>query len=63
MELDRQDRLPRNLNKTAVAKDSVTVPDGGYVIIRFHANNPGFWMLHCHISFHNQIGMGLIVQI
>lgn len=38
--LDQAGHLQRNL-KTAPLKDSVTVPDGGYTIIRFHATNPG----------------------
>lgn len=45
-ELDRQGLLPRNL-VDPVAKDTVTVPDGGYVILRMFANNPGeldYWM-------------------
>ena len=24
---------------------------------------PGFWLLHCHIDFHLDLGMGLIVQV
>jgi hypothetical protein len=24
---------------------------------------PGFWLLHCHIEFHNSIGMGLVIQV
>lgn len=38
--LDRSGLIKRNLNK-AIVKDTVNVPDGGYTIIRFHANNPG----------------------
>ncbi|XP_053398492.1 uncharacterized protein LOC123558060 [Mercenaria mercenaria] len=60
--LDVQGRLPRNL-VDPVAKDTVTVPDGGYSILRFHADNPGFWFFHCHIEFHANIGMGLLVQV
>lgn len=39
-ELDRQGLIVRNLAR-APLKDTVTVPDGGYTIVRFHANNPG----------------------
>jgi hypothetical protein len=38
--LDKNGNLTRNL-VDPLAKDSVTVPDGGYVILRFHADNPG----------------------
>lgn len=39
-ELDRQGSIVRKL-KRAPLKDTVTVPDGGYTIVRFHAVNPG----------------------
>lgn len=31
-------------------KDTVIVPANGYVIIRFTADNPGYWLLHCHLT-------------
>lgn len=39
-ELERQGLIARKL-KRAPLKDTVTVPDGGYTIVRFHADNPG----------------------
>lgn len=39
-ELDRQGKLRRKLTDS-VRKDTVTVPDGGYTIIRLYADNPG----------------------
>lgn len=39
-ELERQGLIDRKL-KRAPMKDTVTVPDGGYTIVRFHADNPG----------------------
>lgn len=39
-ELDRQGLIHRKL-KRAPLKDTVTVPDGGYTIVRFYADNPG----------------------
>ena len=38
--LDKKGAIRRNLDR-APLKDTVTVPDGGYTILRFHANNPG----------------------
>lgn len=40
----------------AVVKDTVIIPDGGYVVVRFIADNPGVWFFHCHLAFHSQIG-------
>jgi len=39
-EMDRKGQLRRNLHHPP-RKDTVMVPDGGYTIIRFRANNPG----------------------
>lgn len=50
-------------NPRAVRKDTVVVPVGGYVVIRFLTNNPGFWYMHCHMEFHNEEGMSMIVQV
>ncbi|XP_029665985.1 laccase-1-like isoform X2 [Formica exsecta] len=61
-ELDRQGLINRTLTR-APLKDTVTVPDGGYTIVRFHANNPGYWLFHCHIEFHAEIGMALIFKV
>ncbi|XP_050459859.1 uncharacterized protein LOC126855865 isoform X3 [Cataglyphis hispanica] len=61
-ELDRQGLINRSLTR-APLKDTVTVPDGGYTIVRFHANNPGYWLFHCHIEFHAEIGMALIFKV
>lgn len=39
-ERDAQGLITRNL-KNPPLKDTVTVPDGGYTVVRFIANNPG----------------------
>ncbi|XP_041347612.1 laccase-1-like [Gigantopelta aegis] len=43
-------------------KDTIVVPSGGYVVIRFRADNPGLWFLHCHIDLHNTNGMAMLVN-
>ncbi|XP_071149358.1 uncharacterized protein [Mytilus edulis] len=43
-------------------KDTIIIPSGGYVIIRFKADNPGVWFFHCHIDLHNTNGMGMIIN-
>ena len=48
-------------NKT-VRKDTVMVPAGGYVVIDFIADNPGYWFLHCHIETHQLEGMALVIN-
>ena len=48
-------------NKT-IRKDKVIVPSGGYVVIDFIADNPGYWFLHCHIEPHQLEGMALVIN-
>ncbi len=38
-------------------RDTVLVPVGGTVTIRFDADNPGTWALHCHHIYHMNAGM------
>jgi L-ascorbate oxidase len=61
-ELDNKGLLKRNFDHPPL-KDSVTVPVGGYTIIRFIANNPGTWLLHCHLEFHSGIGMMVMFKV
>ena len=43
-------------------KDTVVVPNGGYVVLRFRSLNPGPWFLHCHHEFHQLLGMALVLD-
>ncbi|KAH8948336.1 hypothetical protein BDL97_11G089100 [Sphagnum fallax] len=38
-------------------RNTYGVPYGGWVAIRFRADNPGAWLLHCHIEIHQSWGM------
>ncbi|CAJ2512884.1 Uu.00g010030.m01.CDS01 [Anthostomella pinea] len=38
-------------------RDTVTVPAFNHVVIRFEADNPGLWALHCHVAWHMEGGM------
>ncbi|XP_058184589.1 laccase-12-like isoform X2 [Rhododendron vialii] len=38
-------------------RNTVSLPVGGWAVIRFVADNPGTWILHCHLDVH--IGWGL----
>nr|XP_040232544.2 uncharacterized protein LOC120955589 [Anopheles coluzzii] len=44
-------------------KDTVSVPSRGYTRIRFRADNPGFWLVHCHFEWHLGIGMSFVLQV
>lgn len=49
------------VNSTTIRKDTIIVPPGGYVRIRFIADNPGYWLLHCHLEPHQIEGMSVLV--
>ena len=50
------------VNGTCPTKDTVMVPTGGYVRVRFSRENWGWWLLHCHIESHFILGMAMIVN-
>ena len=52
-----------NLNPKPVHKDTVLIPNKGFVRLRFRADNPGFWLAHCHFEWHLAIGMSFILQV
>ncbi|XP_048741747.1 uncharacterized protein LOC125655476 isoform X2 [Ostrea edulis] len=43
-------------------KDTIIVPSGGYVVVRIRADNPGLWIMHCHIQLHSADGMTLLLN-
>ncbi|KAL8509175.1 hypothetical protein ACS0TY_016386 [Phlomoides rotata] len=40
-----------------VERNTVAVPSGGWVAIRFIADNPGVWFMHCHLEVHTTWGL------
>lgn len=38
-------------------RDVVLLPNNGYVVIAFKADNPGSWLIHCHIAAHASFGL------
>lgn len=43
-------------------KDTLIVPSGGYAVIRIRADNPGLWIMHCHIELHAADGMAMLLN-
>ena len=50
------------INPYTVRKDTVMIPSGGYVVIQFLADNPGYWFMHCHNEVHTIGGMAVIIN-
>ncbi|KAG9293478.1 hypothetical protein G9A89_009202 [Geosiphon pyriformis] len=46
--------------KTPIMRDTVVVPNGGYVVLRFRADNPGVWQFCSQIQW--QLALGMSVQ-
>ncbi|KAH6664856.1 laccase-1 precursor [Halenospora varia] len=40
-------------------RDVATLPGNGWLVIAFHTNNPGMWLMHCHIAWHVSQGLGV----
>ncbi|PQP97382.1 laccase-11-like [Prunus yedoensis var. nudiflora] len=49
---------PANYNLVdPVERNTVGVPTGGWTAIRFRADNPGVWFMHCHLELHTGWGL------
>ncbi|KAL6905921.1 hypothetical protein ACP4OV_003522 [Aristida adscensionis] len=44
-------------------RNTVAVPTGGWAVIRFVANNPGMWFMHCHFDAHLDFGLGMVFEV
>ena len=40
-------------------RDVALLPAGGYIIIAFKVDNPGIWLMHCHIAWHASSGLAM----
>merc|ERR1712093_269443 len=42
-------------------RDTAELPPSGWVVIRYVTDNPGAWLLHCHLQWHLVSGMALVL--
>ncbi|KAI1487645.1 multicopper oxidase [Biscogniauxia mediterranea] len=40
-------------------RDTAMLPSSGYLVMAFQADNPGVWLMHCHIGWHTSEGFAL----
>lgn len=53
-------RDPANFNLfDPPQRNTIGTPPGGWVAIRFVADNPGIWLMHCHLDSHLAIGLAM----
>lgn len=43
-----------------VRRDTTMLPAWGWLLVAYRTNNPGAWLMHCHIAFH--VSQGFSVQ-
>ncbi|KAL2893288.1 Laccase-6 [Bienertia sinuspersici] len=43
--------------------NTIGVPAGGWAAIRFTANNPGVWFMHCHMELHLSWGLSVVLIV
>ncbi|KAJ2590847.1 ferroxidase fet3 [Coemansia sp. RSA 1722] len=41
-------------------RDTILVHSGEYVVVRFKADNPGVWLMHCHFDWHMALGLNMV---
>ncbi|CAO1944413.1 unnamed protein product [Urochloa humidicola] len=55
-------RVKYNLVNPQV-RNTIAVAAGGYAVIRFTANNPGMWFMHCHLDAHLPLGLAMVFEV
>ncbi|CAG8296954.1 unnamed protein product [Penicillium olsonii] len=45
--------------KNPVRRDTAVLPAHGYLALAFELDNPGAWLVHCHIAWHASMGLAL----
>ena len=61
-EHNRYTNRQHTITDYTIRKDTVIIPAGGWVVINFLSDNPGYWFMHCHIEVHQVQGMAVIIN-
>ena len=40
-------------------RDTATLAAGGYLVLAFKTDNPGSWLMHCHVAWHASEGLAV----
>ncbi|KAJ5092447.1 hypothetical protein NUU61_007317 [Penicillium alfredii] len=40
-------------------RDTAMLPENGYLVLAFKTDNPGVWLMHCHIGWHTEEGFAI----
>ncbi|KAH9325257.1 hypothetical protein KI387_005435 [Taxus chinensis] len=44
-------------------RNTIGVPTGGWAALRFKADNPGVWFMHCHLEVHTTWGLAMAFMV
>ncbi|KHC50226.1 iron transport multicopper oxidase FET3 [Candida albicans P37039] len=64
---DTEDPVSYNVSDHAewpeypMSRDTVYVKPQSYIVMRFKADNPGVWFFHCHIEWHLDQGLAIVL--
>lgn len=42
-----------------IISDTANMPAAGWLVMAFETDNPGAWLMHCHIGWHTSMGFAL----
>ena len=48
---------PKGKMDNLIRRDVATAEGFGWLVLRFVADNPGIWALHCHMAWHSEAGL------
>lgn len=52
---------PPEFPEYPMIRDTVYVNPQSYIVLRFKADNPGVWFFHCHIEWHLEQGLAIVL--
>ncbi|KAK0610108.1 laccase [Bombardia bombarda] len=51
--------LPRLKGTNPARRDTAMLPARGWLLLAFKTDNPGAWLMHCHIAWHVSAGLSI----
>lgn len=53
--------IPTSIPLSTPKRDTALLPARGHLVLAFRTDNPGVWLLHCHVGWH--LEQGFAIQI
>ncbi|KAB5588854.1 hypothetical protein CTheo_7708 [Ceratobasidium theobromae] len=60
--LEEADSISYNTTNP-IRRDTHIIPAGTWAVLRFMADNPGVWFMHCHIDWHLAEGFAAVIVV